>query len=41
VDEDSLYSCIGIAGAQDAQDVAGVVIFLMPRILNLAFSCGT
>ncbi|XP_047177909.1 stromal processing peptidase, chloroplastic-like, partial [Vigna umbellata] len=28
VDENSLYSCIGIAGAQDAQDVAGVVMFL-------------
>lgn len=33
VDENSLYSCIGIAGAQDAQDVAaGVVMFLMSNI---------
>lgn len=32
VDENSLYSCIGIAGAQTAQDIAGLVIFPMANI---------
>lgn len=27
VDDNSLYSCIGIAGAQAAQDIAGEVVF--------------
>jgi len=44
VDENSLYSCIGIAGAQGAQDIAGVVMFPM-SILDLALffprDCGT